>query len=131
MRSCATKWPWQYTLTIRSRGNERREIDFVCGSARTSINVSERPVRSASGPLRLSVPITSAVVGAPGSATSSSFAAALSIADFGATATMNSWVLRYAAPAAPPATIRAARIVQRSASRTIAHTPRFGGSGWR
>jgi len=89
MRSRTSPRPGQMTLTIRSRGKESIEIDFVCGSARTRISVSERPVRSAWAPLRRSVPITSAIVGCPGSAASSRFAAARSIFVFGLIATRN------------------------------------------
>ena len=37
-----TGWPGQWTLTIRSRGNDIIETVFVDGSARSSITVSER-----------------------------------------------------------------------------------------
>ncbi len=36
------EWPGQSIGTFRSRGNERSEIVFPPGSARTSIRVSER-----------------------------------------------------------------------------------------
>src|ERR671919_1562460 len=62
----------QRMSTTRSRGNDSIEIDFVVGSARTSMIVSERDAPPASGPLkRLSYPITSAVAGFPAVGTAS------------------------------------------------------------